>query len=562
MDYLLALLQGLGIAAAIGIRPFLPVLLAGALAAADLGIDFEGTDFSFLEGTGIPARDRRLGRRLRLRRPPARRRAERDDPVVCVLLVVSLVLGALLAAGSIDDVSGTLVARRARRCRRRVARLRGRALAVRPRPRAPRPGRAGRAADLRRRRRTARRRRSRSCSRRSRSSSSSASPGCSSADSAARARSTRACGSSVMREASPCGLVSLGAIAQRAILPWGGPCKKLVLAVIDAMKPAMLERAIATGRAPTLERLIQQGQYTDECVAAFPSVTPVCAASIATGTRAGRARDPGHELVAPGRGALRRVRDELRRLARLRHPPVAHGHDLQHEPRAPLAGREDGVRGARRQRDSHRGHDVPDVPRPPPARAVGEHGALAARPHRLRPADVGAEGALLRRHVRVAQDVLPLAAGPAGRARPALGLRLGVHGPAGPVRLPAAVAARQRHALAQVRAVRAGRLDRRRRQADRPHDGRRPAGRRVPRGPRGDRLLRSLAVQGGGRDRPLPRLRRLRPARRPALDARTTRSPSARTPAPRRCTCSTARTAASSSRASSARCWRWKAWTS
>ena len=60
--------------------------------------------------------------------------------------------------------------------------------------------------------------------------------------------------------------------------------KKLVLAVIDAMKPAMLERAIATGRAPTLGRLIEQGQYTDECVAAFPSVTPVCAASIATGT--------------------------------------------------------------------------------------------------------------------------------------------------------------------------------------------------------------------------------------------------------------------------------------
>ena len=49
MDYLLALLQGLGIAAAIGIRPFLPTLLVGALAAGDLGIDFEGTDFVFLE---------------------------------------------------------------------------------------------------------------------------------------------------------------------------------------------------------------------------------------------------------------------------------------------------------------------------------------------------------------------------------------------------------------------------------------------------------------------------------------------------------------------------------
>ena len=59
--------------------------------------------------------------------------------------------------------------------------------------------------------------------------------------------------------------------------------KKLVLAVIDAMKPAMLERAVATGRAPTLQHLIEHGQLVSECVAAFPSVTPVCAASIATG---------------------------------------------------------------------------------------------------------------------------------------------------------------------------------------------------------------------------------------------------------------------------------------
>ena len=53
MDYLLDLLQGLGIAAAIGIRPFLPTLLVGALAAGNLGLDFEDTDFSFLEQTGF-----------------------------------------------------------------------------------------------------------------------------------------------------------------------------------------------------------------------------------------------------------------------------------------------------------------------------------------------------------------------------------------------------------------------------------------------------------------------------------------------------------------------------
>lgn len=104
MDYLLDLLQGLGIAAAIGIRPFLPVLLAGALAAANLGLDFEGTDFSFLEGTvfllvmlvgvfvyGIVER--------------GRRDAGDRDPVVLSIGLIALVLGALLASGSIADHS-------------------------------------------------------------------------------------------------------------------------------------------------------------------------------------------------------------------------------------------------------------------------------------------------------------------------------------------------------------------------------------------------------------------------------------------------------------------------
>src|SRR3982750_2962300 len=38
--------QGAGTA---GVRPFLPALLAGALARGDSGIDFSGTDYSFLE---------------------------------------------------------------------------------------------------------------------------------------------------------------------------------------------------------------------------------------------------------------------------------------------------------------------------------------------------------------------------------------------------------------------------------------------------------------------------------------------------------------------------------
>ena len=64
-----------------------------------------------------------------------------------------------------------------------------------------------------------------------------------------------------------------------------GKGRKLVLAVIDAMKPSMLERAISTGRAPAMAQLAERGVLIDECVAAFPSVTPVCAATIATGAR-------------------------------------------------------------------------------------------------------------------------------------------------------------------------------------------------------------------------------------------------------------------------------------
>ncbi|HEY5342212.1 MAG TPA: alkaline phosphatase family protein [Solirubrobacteraceae bacterium] len=60
--------------------------------------------------------------------------------------------------------------------------------------------------------------------------------------------------------------------------------KKLVLCVIDAMAPAMLERAVAAGVAPVLATLMERGRYIPDCVAAFPSVTPVCAASIVTGT--------------------------------------------------------------------------------------------------------------------------------------------------------------------------------------------------------------------------------------------------------------------------------------
>ena len=58
---------------------------------------------------------------------------------------------------------------------------------------------------------------------------------------------------------------------------------KRVLTVIDGMKPAMLERAMQAGTVPALAAIVERGSYVSDCVAAFPSVTPVCAATIATG---------------------------------------------------------------------------------------------------------------------------------------------------------------------------------------------------------------------------------------------------------------------------------------
>ena len=59
--------------------------------------------------------------------------------------------------------------------------------------------------------------------------------------------------------------------------------KKLVLAVIDSLKPAMLDLAIEEGRAPALAALVESGTYVRDCVSTFPSVTPVASAAIATG---------------------------------------------------------------------------------------------------------------------------------------------------------------------------------------------------------------------------------------------------------------------------------------
>jgi hypothetical protein len=55
VNLFLVVSQGMGLALASGVRPFLPPLLAGALASADAGLNFDGTDYAFLEAPGFLA---------------------------------------------------------------------------------------------------------------------------------------------------------------------------------------------------------------------------------------------------------------------------------------------------------------------------------------------------------------------------------------------------------------------------------------------------------------------------------------------------------------------------
>ena len=49
MKLLIDILQGMGVAGAAGIRPFLPAFVAGAAGRGNVLVDFQGTDFAFLE---------------------------------------------------------------------------------------------------------------------------------------------------------------------------------------------------------------------------------------------------------------------------------------------------------------------------------------------------------------------------------------------------------------------------------------------------------------------------------------------------------------------------------
>jgi hypothetical protein len=101
MKLVLDILQGLGVASATGLRPFLPAILTGALAAADLGVDFDGTEFAFLESpVWLLILAAALVASIFVRQVLETSRGE------AALAGIGIGLGALLCAASIDDRHG------------------------------------------------------------------------------------------------------------------------------------------------------------------------------------------------------------------------------------------------------------------------------------------------------------------------------------------------------------------------------------------------------------------------------------------------------------------------
>ena len=252
----MAISQGVGVSLATGVRTLLPPLLVGALARADVGVDFNGTDYAFLESVPWLAV---LVAAIAVVTFAERRRVA--IPVVAVG-VAAVAIGALVFAGSLADEGY-----------------------------APGPGLAAGAA----------------CA--------------ASGFVAARAffgrAATRARAGGQEEAASLVELFAQGAalvLAALAVLvspvAWvafafalwvllvqrrraGAEVRgathppvektKLVLVVVDAFKPSMLERAVEEGQAPTFAEILRRGRYVPDCVSVFPSVTPAASATITTG---------------------------------------------------------------------------------------------------------------------------------------------------------------------------------------------------------------------------------------------------------------------------------------
>ena len=72
-----------------------------------------------------------------------------------------------------------------------------------------------------------------------------------------------------------------------------GGQRKLCLVFVDSLRTDKLEETVAAGEAPYFGELLARGELIEDCVSAFPSVTPVCTSEIATGVTADRHRISG-----------------------------------------------------------------------------------------------------------------------------------------------------------------------------------------------------------------------------------------------------------------------------
>lgn len=103
MRLLLDILTGAGLAGAVGLRPFLPVLAAGAFARYDLGIDFDGTAVAFLESPWLLLAVLALmGASVAVQRRIGAQALE-QGPLGQALGGIAIGFGALLFAGALDD---------------------------------------------------------------------------------------------------------------------------------------------------------------------------------------------------------------------------------------------------------------------------------------------------------------------------------------------------------------------------------------------------------------------------------------------------------------------------
>ena len=101
MSLFLDLGTGAGLAGSTGVRPYLPPLAVGALASANAGIDFDGTDWSFLESPPFLLAVLALAVVAYVLERSGR--DERRRPAQLLSAVLGVVLGALLFAGALAD---------------------------------------------------------------------------------------------------------------------------------------------------------------------------------------------------------------------------------------------------------------------------------------------------------------------------------------------------------------------------------------------------------------------------------------------------------------------------